>query len=546
MGTAKEALQSLLAGEVSDNEKLLADYSHDASLFEIKPQLVVSPKHTADIKKLVRYVTDHPQEKLSLTARAAGTDMSGGPLNNSIIVDFKPHFRTVGQIARHSAAVQPGVYYRDFEKATLKHNLILPCYPASRELCTVGGMVANNSAGEKTLSYGQTIDYVKRLQVVLADGNEYTLEPLSGKQLQAKLNQTDFEGDIYRRVYALVTKHYDSLQKARPNVSKNATGYSLWDAWDGETLDLTKLFVGSQGTLGLITEIEFELVQPEPHSRLLVLFLKDMSRLAEIIETTLSYRPESFESYDHHTLGLALRFLPEIAGRMGKNNLFSLAWQFVPELGLLMRAGIPKLILLAEFTGKTHAEATEKMLAAQKALQPFALPMYLTKNKQDAKKYWVIRRESFNLLRHHVRSKHTAPFIDDIIVPPTKLPHFLPELEALMQSYDLLYTIAGHIGDGNFHIIPLMDLEDPRSSVIIPELMQKVFHLVFRYGGSMSAEHNDGLIRSPFLLEMYGAKIYSLFKEVKTIFDPQNIFNPGKKIGVSQKDSMKHLLRHNS
>ena len=175
----------------------------------------------------------------------------------------------------------------------------------------------------------------------------------------------------------------------------------------------------------------------------------------------------------------------------------------------------------------------------------FKVRIRIASSKTDVQKYWTIRRESFNLLRKHVEGKKTAPFIDDIIVRPEHLPQFLPELNRILDEYKnyMIYTIAGHPGDGNFHIIPLMDLSDEKSWNIILELSDKVYDLVLKYGGSITAEHNDGLIRTPYLEKMYGKEVHGLFEEVKRIFDPLNIFNPGKKVGGSIDYASKHIAR---
>jgi FAD/FMN-containing dehydrogenase len=441
------------------------------------------------------------------------------------------------------AVAQPGVFYRDFEKATLKRGFLLPSFPASRELAALGGMVANNAGGEKTLSYGKTNQYIKELKVILRDGNEYILRPLAPAELKIKLKETGLEGEIYRRVYSLIQANADLIESSRPKVSKNSAGYALWDVWnkEKELFDLSQLFVGSQGTLGLISEIKFGLVRPKPKAKMLVIFLRDFRSLGRIVNIVLGYQPETFESYDHHTLKLAIRFLPQLIKLM-KGNIFLIAWKFLPEIGMMISGGLPKLILTAEFSGDTEAEAIRKAKAAREALKEFGLTTRLAQTQIELEKYHWIRRESFNLLRHQIKNKQTAPFIDDIIVPPQTLPDFLPQLEDLLNHYqELTYTIAGHIGDGNFHIIPLMDLNDPRADDIIHELTDKVYKLVFQYGGSMTAEHNDGLIRSPYLKQMYGEKIYQLFEEVKRIFDPDNIFNPGKKVGASLEYALAHL-----
>lgn len=536
----KSQIEELIKGEVNDDPESLKTYSKDASIFEITPQLIVHPKDSEDIKKLVKFVNDNPDKKLSITPRSAGTCMSGGSLNDSIILDMTKYFNQILEVGDDYAVTQPGVYYRDFEKETLKKGLILPCYTASRDINTVGGMVGNNSAGEKTLSYGQTERYVKRLKVILADGNEYEIYPLSKEQLSKKISQKNLEGQIYKSISGLINQNKSALDKAKPTVSKNSSGYYLWNVEHDEKFDLNKLIVGSQGTLCIVTEIEFQLVKHQPHSNLLVIFLHDLNNLPVIINKVLEHKPESFESYDDYTLKFAMRFLPEVIKLIDTPNMLKLIWQFIPEMWMSVTGGFPKLILLAEFTGDTKEEVMQKCKQTQSDLSQFNVKTRITSSEDEAKKYWTIRRQSFNLLRHHATHMRTAPFIDDIIVKPEILPEFLPKLRKILDRYDkkMIYTIAGHIGNGNFHIIPLVDLSDPETRKLIPSVSKEVFDLVFEYKGSMAAEHNDGLIRGPYLKQMFGEKVYNLFKKVKEVFDSNDIFNPHKKVEATLEYSL--------
>ena len=533
-------LEKIIEGDVQDSEEILTKYSQDASIFKIKPDAVVFPKTSKDICNLVNFCTSNPG--YSLTARCAGTCMSGGAINDSLIVDMTKYFNNVIKIGDEVALTQPGVFYRDFEKETLKQGLILPCYTASRDINTVGGMVGNNSAGEKTLSYGQTLDYVKKLKVILSDGNEYLFYPTAKNELDKKISQKNFEGEIYSKIYKLVSENSEAIKKARPEVSKNSAGYNLWDVFNNDIFDLTKLITGSQGTLGIVTEIEFKLVKKTTHSNLVVIFLNDLKILPELINRVLEQKPESFESYDDYTLKFAVRFLPEVIKLIDPNNAFKLAFKFLPEIWMSLTGGLPKLVLLAEFTGNSEEEVMEKCIKANEGLKTLKLKTRITSSEEEAKKYWTIRRQSFSLLRHHAKHMRTAPFIDDIIVKPEFLPEFLPKLRQILDKYKnkMVYTIAGHIGNGNFHIIPLVDLSDPQTRELIPKLSEEVFSLVFEYKGSMSGEHNDGIVRGPFLEKMYGKEIFELFKQVKTIFDPKDIFNPHKKTDASME-----FLMHN-
>ncbi|MBI2013867.1 MAG: FAD-binding oxidoreductase [Candidatus Colwellbacteria bacterium] len=546
-----DEIRKVIKGEVENSEETLQKYSRDASLFEVKPEVVVYPKDSADIQALVKYVNKNKRNyfELSLTPRSGGTDMTGGPLNDSIIIDMTRHFKKIGRIGKDSATTQPGVYYRDFDKKTLEYGLIMPSYPASREICTVGGMVANNAGGEKTLLYGKTEDFVMELKCVLSDGKEYTFKPLTRAEFLKKIKQRNLEGKIYREISRLIDKNYDLLKKAKPNVSKNSAGYYLWNVWDPKTkkFDLTKLIVGSQGTLGIVTEIKFRLVPVKKHDRLIAIFLRkrDIPRLPEIVNTVLKHKPDEFESYDDQTLKLAIKYFPDIARIMKAKNALKLVLQFWPEFIMGIRSlGLPKLVLLVNFAGDEAVPINQKLDSLSVELKNMRLIHRVTKDVEE-QKYWTIRRESFNLLRHHLHGLRTAPFIDDFVVRPEYLPEFLPKLNAILKKYPIFYTIAGHMGDGNFHIIPLMNMDDIKSKEIIFRLLDEVTELIIQYKGSITGEHNDGLIRTSYLPKMYGEEVYKLFKRVKEIFDPQNIFNPRKKVNGDMEYVKNHIIRKN-
>lgn len=524
-------------------------FSHDASLFELVPKVVVAPKNESDVRRLVAAVNAARAASpgLSLTARSAGTCMSGGSITESVLVDFVKYMNVLEEVTPSSARTQPGVLYRDFEKATLAHdNALLPSFPASRELASVGGMVANNSGGEKSLEFGKTEDFVTKLNVVLADGQSYVLRPLQQEELEAKLKQDDFEGQLYKQMYELLEKNYELIKAAKPKVSKNSTGYNLWDVWNRQSgvFDLTKLFVGSQGTLGLVTDINFRLIHSPAHSGVLVIFMKNISNLGEVINAVLPHKPASFEAFDNHTLLLAIKFFPYFRKNLGWKGLAKLALQLLPDALILFR-GIPKMVLLVEFTGETPVEVSTKIHKLKSKLTRFKLQA-LEEDSTEAKawKFRIIRRESFNLLRKKVKDKHTAPFIDDLVVPPAKLPEFLPRLQKIVRKYGLLATIAGHMGDGNFHIIPLMKIEEASEQAKLRPAMDEVNELVLSYKGSLSGEHNDGMIRGPWLERMYGPEVYGLFKQTKQIFDPAGIFNPHKKTDATWEYTMSHIREH--
>ena len=547
--TLREDLARIVKGDVAEDAPTLQKFSRDTSIFERTPKVVVFPKDADDVSALVRYVRDQKEHgnEISLAARYAGTDMTGGLLSDSVAVSFTKYMNHIGEIADDTAIAEPGVYYRDFEKTTLAAcGMIVPSYPASRELCAIGGMVSNNSGGELTLSYGKTNDYIRELEVVLSDGSKATLAPISTSELWKKESQNDLEGEIYTKMHKLLRENEAVIEAARPNVSKNSAGYALWNVMDKSsgTFDLTQIIAGSQGTLALVTRAKLGLIKTKPHRAMLVVFLSDIKILPEIVHRVLKLKPESFESYDDQTFRLAVRFIPQIISQFGIIQMIKLGISFIPEMWLVATGGVPKLILMAEFAEETKETALEKARVAGASLADLPVGIKIARSETESAKYWTIRRESFSLLRKNLHGLYAAPFIDDIVVHPDDYPRFLPELNALLSQHKLLYTIAGHIGDANFHIIPLMNLGDPAARAEILELQPKVYDLVAKYKGSITGEHNDGIIRTPYLELMYGSEVCELFRQVKEIFDPLNILNPGKKIGGTVEDIERSMITH--
>lgn len=565
-----EKLTQEISGDVSTTD--LGRYSKDWSLFSVMPEMVVMPKDSGDIQTLVRLVSEYKKDnpKLSITVRAAGTDMTGGPLNDSIILDTTKNIHGVQSVTHAdggkqksfygheyniagTATVLPGTYYRDFETQTLEQGLIMPCYPASRELCTVGGMVANNGAGERTLKYGQNVDFVEKLRVVLSDGNEYEIKPLSFTELQEQMKCDDVLGKISREVYELVKNNWDIIQERKPKTSKNAAGYYVWYVVQAESIekfeegegvfDLTKLLVGAQGTTGIITEITYKLVNTHKAHDLLVVYVKDLAVVPDLVKKLMKHDLEMLEMYDDNTFKIGIKFFKDFLRDKGLLGAIKYSLRFFPEVWMAITKGVPKLIVLAEFAGDTETEMHAAMRKAQHSIETLSVVSRRVPRDAEEEKFWDFRHDSFKILTEHSsetraagEGSRTAPFIDDIAVNPEHLPEYLPKLVEILDSYGLLYTIAGHLGNGNFHVIPLMDLKDIGDGEKILEISDKVYTLALQYDASITAEHNDGIIRTPYLEKQFGSDMVRIFSQVKNIFDPLHIFNPGKKVGGTLDD----------
>ena len=527
--------------ETDSSPETLEKYSRDASIFEVRPKFVAYPKNREEVRELVKWVNENSGE--SLTVRAAGTDMTGGPLTESVVVDVSKYLNKIGEIDEQIIITEPGVFYRDFEKKTLEKGLILPCYPASKNLCALGGMFGNNCAGEKTLRYGKMENFVLESKVIFSDGNEYAVKPLSPSELEAKMSQNDFEGNVYRKMNELLISNDELIRNAKPNVSKNSAGYYLWNVWDGQTFDLNKLIVGSQGTLGIVTEMTLRLIPEKKHHDMIALFFKSWDELPQVVNAILPQDPESLETFDEDTLKLGLRFMPEIAKKIG-SNFFSFALKFIPEALISARMlGLPKLIVLIEIAEDTEEKVKSKVRNIMEALKPFKVWSRVVEKDSEEEKFWVMRRESFNLLREHVKDKRTAPFIEDFCIKPEKVPEFLPKALKILKDNGIDTNIAGHAGNGNFHIIPLMDLGKQSERDKITTVADKFYDLVAEYEGTITGEHNDGILRTPYLGKMYSPEVLGLFKKTKEIFDPKNIFNPGKKVDGSIGYLKSHITR---
>ncbi len=561
----KEEIEKIIKGDVSNTKDILEKYSHDYSIFEVIPEVVVYPKDSEDVKNLVKFVNKKREQGyfyVSITPRGAGTCMSGGSLNTSIIIDMTRYMNHAIEVKKVSpyrqksptnkiytvsgeARVLPGTFYRNFEKETLAQNLIMPCYPASKNLCSVGGMVSNNGAGEKSLKYGQNKDFVKSLKVVLDDGEEYEVKEMTKDELEARSLEENSFGRICRKTWNVLKRSEDDIKAGKPKTSKNSSGYLIWDIWDEErkVFDMTKLFVGAQGTTGIITEITYKLVSTENHSKLLVVFVKDLKQVPELTKELLTFDLESLEVYDDNTIKFAIKFFRSFLKDKGVSGIFRYAINFIPEFLMVLRGGMPKLIVLAEFVSNDLFEIEKEAEAAKRQIGHLKLRSRITKSEIERKKYFDIRRDSFKLLSDHSKGTKTAPFIDDIAVLPEYLPEYLPELMKILDRENLLYTIAGHLGNGNLHIIPLMDFDNPKTQETIIRISPEVYELVKKYNGTITAEHNDGIMRTPFVKIMFGEKMNTIFKEVKDICDPQNIFNPGKKVGGTIDDIKKYIIQ---
>ncbi|MFZ5876425.1 MAG: FAD-binding and (Fe-S)-binding domain-containing protein, partial [Nitrospirota bacterium] len=493
-------------GRVLSDHPALTAYAIDAGIYRVQPRAVVLIESAEDAAAVLAFSR---QRRIPLTFRSGGTNLTGNAVGEGIVVDCS---RLRGLVAvdptERSARVEPGMVYADLNAALARHDLKFAPDPSSGEMCKLGGMLGNNSAGPRSLKYGAVKDNVHALEVLLADGTRLTAKPY-------RLGSPECE-DLFvtapavRELARLVREHADLILAKRRAVSKNSSGYNLFALAEGlarGVLDLPRLFIGSEGTLGLVTEATLRLV-PLPRETATGLFF--FARLAEVTQAVAALRPlgpSALELIDGHTLDLIGR------ARFG-----------VPDSAAA--------VLLVEFDVPPAADLLSRAATACRDLaQPAPPALAVEPDRQAA--LWAVRKAIYPTLYRYDSARHPVNFVDDVVVPAERLAELVAYLESTFATEGVTVAIYGHIGDGNAHINPLLNLRDPADFDRMDRLSRRIHAAVIdRFGGSLCGEHGDGRVRAEFLPALYGKDVYELFVQTKRLFDPEHLLNPGVKLSA--------------
>lgn len=529
MSKVAHYLQEHLLGEVVISNDVRAYFSTDASIFQLSPSVVVYPRNESDVRKVARFAWQLAERGrvLPLTARGAGSDQGGAALGGGAILAFPAHMNRILELDSKSGqvVVEPGINYGKLQQALQTHGRFLPPYPSSLEYSTVGGALANNASGEKSVKYGDTRAFTKSLRVVLANGEVIETGRLGKRELNKKLGLATFEGEIYRALDALLEEQQPLLDKVHFNVTKNTAGYDLWDVKhkDG-SFDLTPLFVGSQGTLGIITEATLETELHSPEVTLVAGYFDDVTAAAAAVQE--------------------LRKLPEMPSsiEMVDANLLDLVYQLNPNQLKEFERPFPQVILFVEFD--SPSDRTQKKLTKRtaKIMDKLAARYQVETEPEAQERLWRLRHTAAMVVAHAEGNLKAVPIIEDGVVPVDQLEAFVNGVYQIFQKHHLRVAVWGHVGDANLHVQPFLDLAQLGDRQKVFRLMEEYYALVLGLGGTTSGEHNDGRLRAPYLERQYGPEIYALFQKVKQIFDPHAMLNPGVKIDVTL-DDIKPLLR---
>jgi FAD/FMN-containing dehydrogenase len=530
MSKVAHYLQEHLMGEVMTSPDARRFFSTDASVLSLTPALVVYPRNENDVRKTARFTWQLAERGrvIPITARGAGTDLSGAALGSGIILAFPAHMHRILELDNKSGVVtvEPGTNYAKLQQTLHTHDRFLPPYPASVEYSTIGGAVANNSSGEKSVKYGDTRDYVRSLRVVLANGEVIETGRLNKRELGKKLGLATFEGEIYRAVDALLEESQDLVTKTVLGVTKNVAGYFLADIKrkDG-SFDLTPLLVGSQGTLGIVSEVTFDTEVYTPNTILIAAQFDDLEKAqAAVLELrALPDMPSAIEMVDDQLL--------QIVDKLNPNQLKD-----------AITKPFPRVVMLIEFDTATERTQKKMVKKTQKMLDKLGATYQIETDPIEQEKLWKIRHSSAAIVAHSEGNLKALPIIEDGIVPPERFREYLEGLYAIFDRAHLQAAVWGHAGDAHLHVQPFLNLSEVGDRQKVFRIMDEYHSLVIGLGGSISGEHGEGRLRAPYLEKQYGPEVYALFQKVKQIFDPYGTLNPGVKMNTSL-DSVKSLLR---
>jgi len=498
------------ADKVKDDFPTITAYSVDASIYKVVPKAVVTAETEEDIAAAVAYAGS---AGVPITPRAAGTNLTGSAVGEGIILDCGRMNRILElNVEERWVRVQPGLNLNEFNKKLEPHGLMFGPDPSSRDMCKLGGMLANNSAGPHTLRYGSVKDNVHAIRLHLTTGAWLTAEtladgdPATGALLAAHPPLAE--------TLALVRKHADLIRSRKPKVSKNSTGYNLFglvDGLDQGIVDLPKLFVGSEGTLGVISEATLKLVEKPTATATALIHFRHLEDIGQAVFDLLTLTPMALEVMDANTLNLIGR----AAHGVPADAAATLLAEFDGTLGLSIAAILEQVKAIC----RKYRLCQDPTIAVE---------------KEHQEQLWKARNALYPTLYRYDAKKKPINYVDDVVVPADRIAELVQYLSTFFKHQDVNVAIFGHIGNGNAHIVPLLDVSDQHDF----EAMVAGYHeihqtVVTRFGGSICGEHGDGRVRAEFVPKYFGEELYALFKQVKAAFDPRTVLNPGVKISTT-------------
>lgn len=511
MQTLETTLKAAIDGEIHFDAIHRKIYSVDASIYEVEPIGIVLPKSK---QALIQTVKIAQRFRTPIIARGAATGITGGCLGNALIIDTSKYLNRILEINYQEAYAicEPGVVQDRLNEALAKEGYRLGPDTSTGNRATLGGMVANNSAGSRSLRYGTMADHLQEIEILLADGSLMTLQTLDEKKWADKRSQSDLEGHIYRELYRLRTQYHAAIQDHFPKIPRRVSGYNLDALTQDGPINFCRLFAGSEGTLGIATRIKLRIVKKAKSVGLCVLPHANMLQGMESVERMLSHDPMALEVIDDKIINMA-RHSPSMKDK--------LSWL----------TGTPQAIFIAEFDGETPKEVSDKLQRFANDMQNQQIGEGEALCLQDPvaiANIWEVRKSGLGLLLSKRSYSRAIAFLEDISVAPKELSHFMKEFVFYLEKQGKSAGIYGHVGSGCMHVRPYIDLRKSDDVALMEKMMVDVSEMLLKHGGALSGEHGDGRVRTWLNEKMFGKEIYQAFIELKAAFDPENRMNPGK------------------
>ncbi len=519
--TLARHLRRHLQGEIRFDPTSRRLYSTDASIYQIEPLGVVVPRTVEDVVATVQVAAEM---HVPITARGGGTSLSGQSIGPGIVLDCSKYLNNVLDVdpVARVARVQPGVVLDQLNRTLAPHDLFFAPDVATASRANLGGMIGNNSAGARSLVYGKTSDHVRRLDVVLSDGGRADFGPVTAAEWERKAAPHSLQGDVYRGVRHTARDNAEEILRRFPRLLRRVSGYNLdvfADAFRGDVakpVGLHQLVLGSEGTLAVVTEAEVSLLRRPKARGLLVPHFATLSAAMDALAACLEFGPSAVELLDKMFIDLARANLA-LGGTM--------AWV----------RGQPQALLMVEFSSDDPREVADRVERLAKRLDGVGGVTALVPAIDPAIRdpLWALRSAAMPLLYGMPGDRKPVTFVEDPAVAPERLPEFVARFRELLRRHDTDGAFYGHASVGCLHIRPLLNLKDKGDVALMRRIAEDVADLVLEFGGALSGEHGDGLVRSEWNRKMFGPVVYGAFCRVKHLFDPHNILNPGKVVGAA-------------
>ena len=510
LGTFENSLRERIKGDVHYDQVSRGLYSTDASIYQIMPAAVVLPKDQIDVCAAVKIAGEH---NVPITSRGAGTSLNGQAIGAGLILDFSKYMNKILEVNTDQrwVRVQPGLVIDELNAALAEHSLMFAPDPATGSRATVGGAAGNNSSGPRSIINGITVDHVLEIKALLADGTVVEFGEVTAEQYEHMCKaDNQREAQIYGRFKKIIDANRAEIEKNYPRLMRRVQGYNLDAFTNSKAWNLSKLLVGSEGTLGIFLELKLKLVPAPKAKSLCLVHYATLNESLVTVTAILAHKPSAVEIMDREILTMAR-----------KNPSLSSLTGFID--------GDPAAILVVEFFGDSAEDAGRKaeQLAAELQQEKIGYAQPVLADPAEQAKVWKVRKGSLGLMQRITGNKKPTPIIEDTCVPLEVLPQYIDEIMEFCRQRGISISMYAHASVGTIHVRPLLNLKEQKDIDLIETLTDFVFALVKKYGGSLSSEHGDGRIRSPYLEKFFGKQVYEAFGQVKKLFDPAGVLNPG-------------------